>query len=201
MVLGISLGGHAAWHCLFHEPRITTGVVIIGCPDYIRLMSDRARKSKRKTYIESDPPGSNFLGSIDFPTGLVNAVGLYDPVGLCLGTGAHTKKSFDKDPTREERRRLIPLLTRCIEGKRILNLAGGADKLVPYKHSEPFLRWLKRAVSPDGWLKDKQIILEDIVEEGIGHETSPAMVKEAIRFMFESLKTGSARTEDIISKI
>lgn len=35
MVLGISLGGHSAWQVLFSEPRVTAGVVIIGCPDYI----------------------------------------------------------------------------------------------------------------------------------------------------------------------
>lgn len=39
-VLGVSLGGHAAWHCLMQDPRVTTAIVIIGCPDYIRLMSD-----------------------------------------------------------------------------------------------------------------------------------------------------------------
>jgi hypothetical protein len=35
-VLGISLGGHAAWQVLFHEPRVSAAVVIIGCPDYMR---------------------------------------------------------------------------------------------------------------------------------------------------------------------
>lgn len=35
-VMGISLGGHAAWQVLFHEPRVSAAVVIIGCPDYMR---------------------------------------------------------------------------------------------------------------------------------------------------------------------
>ena len=35
LVLGISLGGHSTWQVLFHEPRITAGVVIIGCSDYM----------------------------------------------------------------------------------------------------------------------------------------------------------------------
>jgi hypothetical protein len=35
-VLGVSLGGHAAWQVFFNEPRVTAAVVIIGCPDYIR---------------------------------------------------------------------------------------------------------------------------------------------------------------------
>lgn len=36
LVLGVSLGGHAAWQVLFSDPRVTAGVVIIGCPDYMR---------------------------------------------------------------------------------------------------------------------------------------------------------------------
>jgi hypothetical protein len=36
LVLGVSLGGHAAWQVFFNEPRVTAAVVIIGCPDYMR---------------------------------------------------------------------------------------------------------------------------------------------------------------------
>ncbi|KFY74205.1 hypothetical protein V499_05765 [Pseudogymnoascus sp. VKM F-103] len=36
LVLGVSLGGHAAWQVLFAEPRVEAGVVVIGCPDYMR---------------------------------------------------------------------------------------------------------------------------------------------------------------------
>lgn len=39
---GISLGGHATWLVLSHEPRIIAGIPIIGCPDFISLMSGRA---------------------------------------------------------------------------------------------------------------------------------------------------------------
>jgi hypothetical protein len=35
VVLGISLGGHAAWQVIMNEPRVTAAVVIIGCPDYM----------------------------------------------------------------------------------------------------------------------------------------------------------------------
>jgi hypothetical protein len=35
-VLGVSLGGHSAWQLVFAEPRVTAGVMIIGCPDYMR---------------------------------------------------------------------------------------------------------------------------------------------------------------------
>jgi pimeloyl-ACP methyl ester carboxylesterase len=36
LVLGISLGGHAAWQVFFNDPRVTAAIVIIGCPDYMR---------------------------------------------------------------------------------------------------------------------------------------------------------------------
>ncbi|OLL26285.1 hypothetical protein NEOLI_003512 [Neolecta irregularis DAH-3] len=42
---GVSLGGHSTWMVLRHEPRISIGIPIIGCPDYIALMSHRARKA------------------------------------------------------------------------------------------------------------------------------------------------------------
>lgn len=41
LVLGWSLGGHAAWQVIFNEPRVTAAVVVIGCPDY---MSEYARQ-------------------------------------------------------------------------------------------------------------------------------------------------------------
>lgn len=34
-VLGVSLGGHSTWQMMFGDERVTAGVVIIGCPDYI----------------------------------------------------------------------------------------------------------------------------------------------------------------------
>ena len=201
MVLGISLGAHAAWHCIFHDPRITTAVVIIGCPDYIRLMSNRARLSKLKTWTESSPPGSTFLGSADFPAGLVEAVETYDPAGLCLHTGSNPRNSYDEELSPTELHRLVPLLENCIGRKRILNLAGGADKLVPYKHAEPFLRWLKRVIGPQGWLSGGGVVLQDIVFDGVGHEMSPDMLKEAARFIAESLEANAAQTQATSSKI
>lgn len=126
---------------------------------------------------------------------------MYDPAGLCLGTESYAEASFNQDPSPDERERLVPLLRRLIRGKRILNLAGGVDKLVPYKHSEPFLKWLKRAIGPHGWFKDEGVVVEDIVFEGVGHEMSPGMLKEALRFLGESLESGSSKPKDSVSKI
>ncbi|KAF4574275.1 hypothetical protein EYR36_005608 [Pleurotus pulmonarius] len=67
-VAGISLGGHTAWLALAHEPRITFGVVILGCADYLALMSRPAAESE----IE--------LTSPTLPPSLVSLVRHTDPV-------------------------------------------------------------------------------------------------------------------------
>ncbi|KAG2151240.1 Alpha/Beta hydrolase protein [Suillus bovinus] len=64
---GISLGGHSTWIALSREPRLTLGIPIIGCPDYMKLISQRAQSSdiplappyfptSFKSYIESHDP-------------------------------------------------------------------------------------------------------------------------------------------------
>ncbi|GAA6062521.1 hypothetical protein JCM10212_001571 [Sporobolomyces blumeae] len=40
---GISLGGHATWLALGHDPRISLGIPIIGSPSTLTLLSDRAQ--------------------------------------------------------------------------------------------------------------------------------------------------------------
>ncbi|THH16654.1 hypothetical protein EW146_g4015 [Bondarzewia mesenterica] len=42
-VAGISLGGHSTWLALRNDPRIAIGVPVIGCPDYLRLLTFRAQ--------------------------------------------------------------------------------------------------------------------------------------------------------------
>lgn len=37
LALGVSLGGHSAWQLLFAEPRVTAGIIVIGCPDYMSM--------------------------------------------------------------------------------------------------------------------------------------------------------------------
>ena len=202
LVLGVSLGGHAAWHCITHDPRITTAIVIIGCPDYIRLMSDRAMLSKLATWTNSNPLESSFLGSTDFPTGLVEAAKKYDPAGLFLGEVMSRDTNFyDVDPTASEQRRLLPLMRRSFQGKRILNMAGSADKLVPYKCGEPFLRWLKNATAAKGWFNEGGVVFEDIIFDGVSHDMSPEMVREAHRFVIEALEQAPAETAERASKI
>ncbi|EXJ85776.1 hypothetical protein A1O1_06144 [Capronia coronata CBS 617.96] len=197
LVLGISLGGHAAWHCLMHDSRFSAAVVTIGCPDYARLMSDRARLSKRKAWL--DTQGKEFFGSADFPPSLVEAVQRYDPAGLLWSSRNGLQRQpgqelLDDEVTAEEKERLRPLMARCFANKRILNLAGGSDKLVSYAHSKPFLDWLKKSIGPGGWFEGAGLYLEDIVYPGVGHDVPPAMVTAMVKFVNETLENGQDMT-------
>lgn len=185
IVLGVSLGGHAVWHCLLHEPRIKAGIVIIGCPDYVRLMRHRAAKSKLETWILSEPPGATFLGSKDFPSGLLKAVREWDPVGYLIGCleqepGVDRFGSFAP----EEIEILRPLLKYSLGGKQILNLAGAADKMVPYSCSMPFMEFLKDVTSKgSGWFSNEGLEIHNHVYDGVGHEMTQEMVHEAVKFI------------------
>lgn len=190
LVFGVSLGGHAAWHCILHDPRITTAVICVGTPDFARLMSDRARLSKLATYTQSKPPGRTFLGSSDFPQGLVEAVRRYDPAGLFWSRLRSPRSGQEhlQEVTQEDKVGLVPLMARTLGNKRILNMSGGADKMVPYRMGEPFLEWLKKAIGKGGWYENGGVVLEDMVFEGVGHEVPAAMVTELLRFVGESLE-------------
>jgi len=190
LVLGVSLGGHSAWQVLFGDSRVTSGVIIIGCPDYMSLMTDRARLTKLTTYTNGN--GSSFLGSKDFPKSLIRATKLYDPKAMIFGTNAIPASTPDS---------LIPyqgasspairqLLDSKIAGKRILVCSGGADKLVPYKSSEPFLGFLQDATGKGGWWEEGGVYLENNVYPGVGHEFSEGMVKDTVRFVCETLVEG-----------
>ncbi|KAL6253289.1 hypothetical protein RBB50_001012 [Rhinocladiella similis] len=194
IVLGISLGGHAAWHVVMHDPRFSAAVVTIGCPDYVRVMSDRARLSKRKAWLESQ--GRSFLGSTDFPSALVDKVRRVDPTGLLwhgsgLGRRSGQEQFYDGgEMSAEEKETLMPVMARCFGNKRILNLSGGSDKLVSYQHSKPFLDWLKKSIEKGGWFEGSGLYLEDIVYPGVGHEVPPDMVADMVRFINETLEEG-----------
>lgn len=165
--------------------RITAAVIVIGCPDYMRLLSERAMLSKLPT------AGPKFLGSSSFPEGLVEAVRRYDPAGSLLGFGSSREERFRRDPISDEKEAMLPLLHNSFRGKRILNMSGAADKLVPYSCSEPFLKWLHRAISPSGWFSDLHLTLVDVCFDGVGHELSPDMAKMLDQFVVETLQKSS----------
>ncbi|KAI4199203.1 MAG: hypothetical protein LQ350_004759 [Teloschistes chrysophthalmus] len=187
IVLGVSLGGHAAWQCLFHDPRVSAAVIVIGCPDYFSLMSDRARLSKLPSWTHSSPPGTHFFGSRDFPFGLIKAVETFDPAGMLLGKPHRQLRTFDGHvPSAMEQERILPTLQQCLQGKRILNLSGDADNLVPYRCGQAFIEWLSLSVAPGGWFAGG-VHLENVRFESVGHQMSPDMVDSAMRFIAETL--------------
>ncbi|KAF2006008.1 hypothetical protein P154DRAFT_518236 [Amniculicola lignicola CBS 123094] len=199
LVLGVSLGGHAAWHCILGDARITGAVVGIGCPDYTRLMADRARLSKRKSYTESTPPGSAFLGSGDFPTALQDAIQKYDPAGLLLPSNAFDPQSPTQVPELNsgEREKLNTLLRERLAKKSILNLSGRIDKLVPYAAGEPFLKVFKQALAGD---RSLDVGFEDVMFDGIGHQFSSGMVEKATSWICDLLARDGEGTS-VSSKI
>jgi len=192
MALGVSLGGHCVWQCLLHEPRITTGVVVIGCPDYLSLMMDRAKLSNLQTWTGTEPSGKSFVGSADFPPALVQAIEANDPAGRFIrSTAARGSEDWHRDLSRLDKGKVQLEIEKMLKGKRILNLAGADDKLVPYARGEPFLKWFKGVIGPGGWGESADVVLEDRVFDGVGHAMSPSMVEESIRFVEESLEMHS----------
>ncbi|KAI0386934.1 hypothetical protein F5Y04DRAFT_73898 [Hypomontagnella monticulosa] len=190
LVLGVSLGGHSAWQLLFADPRVTAGVIVIGCPDYKYLMKDRARLSKLQTYVHSDA-GSSFIGSKDFPEALIDACKKYDPKGILFGPGDIPSVLAD-----DEQATLRTLLDSKVAGKRFQVLSGGADKLVPYRASELFVKFFHTAAN--GWYKDGGVYVENNVYEGVGHQFNAEMKKDAVKFVLESVALANKTTSSKI---
>jgi len=154
-------------------------------------MSDRARLSKLQTYTSSN--GANFLGSKDFPSALVASIQKWDPKGLLFGL-----ENIISDPPAEEQSRLRKILDSKIKGKSVLVCSGGADKLVPYHASAPFIDFLKKAMK--GWYRDGNVYVEDNVYQGIGHAYSDGMSVDARRFLCDMMEGNDSRTTDKASK-
>ncbi|KAI1308506.1 hypothetical protein F5Y03DRAFT_90597 [Xylaria venustula] len=192
LVLGVSLGGHSAWQLLFTDPRVTAGVIIIGCPDYMNLMRDRARLSKLETFTVDQ--GVSFLGSKDFPQALIRAVEKFDPKAIVFGAG-----EVSTEPPVSDQDRLRVILDSRIRGKKFQILSGGADKLVPYKAGQDFLEFFKNATN--GWYKDGNVHVEDNVYPGIGHEFSAEMREAAVRFVLDTVHSRDAPDRVVSPKI
>lgn len=202
IVLGVSLGGHAAWQCLFHDPRVSTAIIVVGCPDYYALMFDRAQLSKLRIGTDDSPLEETFLGSKYFPAGLMEAVEQYDPAGMLLGSlRDRTNATYVTSPSQAEERRISPLMTQSLSGKRIFNLAGGDDKLVPYRCAEPFLNWLKVSTSSSGWFSRGKFHIEDRVFEGVGHQMTIEMAEETMKFIDTTLQQSVTSITQMASKI
>lgn len=99
----------------------------------LRPPDERPRSTFKARFVDEEfSKGSDFLGSKDFPKGLIQAVEKYDPAGLLLGdVASRSEDLYSREPSVMERRGLVPIMKSTLQGKRVLNMAGGADKLVP----------------------------------------------------------------------
>jgi hypothetical protein len=166
----------------------------IGCPDYTRLLTDRARLSKRKTYTESTPPGSAFLGSPDFPQALQTAITQHDPAGLLL-PGMFNPIGKDPQPDEAKMERFKKLLRERLHGKHILNLSGRDDKLVPYAAGAPFLNVFKKVLDEEPSLN---ITFQDVLFDNVGHAFPTPMADKAADWLCDILATGDG---PVLSKL
>jgi pimeloyl-ACP methyl ester carboxylesterase len=201
IALGVSLGGHSVWQLMFAEPRVTAGVVVIGCPDYMSefllpvhtaswvrmsdltdtdLLSDRARLSKLSTYSAQDD-GASFIGSKDFPPSLVDACRKSDPKAIFFG--ASPVPDANASAANDENVRQI--LRDRLRGKKFLLCSGGEDKLVPYRCSEPFLQWFTQATG--SWFKEEGVSVDNRVYPGVGHSFSADMITDSVQFVVDAV--------------
>jgi len=155
-------------------------------------MTNRARLSKLETYTSSN--GTNFLGSRDFPVALVESIKKWDPRGLLFEL-----KEIEVEPSPDEQARLRKILDSKIKGKSLLVCSGGADKLVPYRCSAPFMDFLKKATK--GWYSDGNVYVEDNVYDGIGHAYSDGMAQDADRFLGDLLDGRDLANREKASRI
>ncbi|EQB54216.1 hypothetical protein CGLO_05978 [Colletotrichum gloeosporioides Cg-14] len=195
VALGVSLGGHSTWQALFGEERMVGGVVIIGCPDYMALMSDRAQRSKLATFSAEDA-GASFLGSRDFPPDLVAACLRHDPKGILFGTGPVPTSAVAEAA---EQQRLRGLLDARVRGKKFLVCSGGDDKLVPYSKAKPFVDFFEEATRT--WYVDGGVVFENIVYEGVGHAFSEGMIEDSCRFLLDVVNGAAEKGAENRSKI
>ncbi|KAH8893389.1 hypothetical protein GQ53DRAFT_112756 [Thozetella sp. PMI_491] len=185
VALGVSLGGHSVWQTMFTEPRLVAGAIIVGCPDMMHLLSDRARLSKRGTFSAADN-GASFLGSKDFPPALVEATKKFDPKALVFGTSPVADEPADRPRAKQ-------ILNGRIRGKRFLLCSGADDKLVPYRCTQPFAQWLVTAAK--AWDVEGIFSVENNVYPGVGHQFSPGMITDSIRFITDAVASASSGSE------
>ncbi|KAF5001896.1 hypothetical protein FGRMN_743 [Fusarium graminum] len=177
--LGWSLGGHSAWQAFFGEKRIDAAVVIIGCPDFAGLLTDRATQANLDY-------GAAFVGSKYFPKDLTQTCSLHDPKTLLFGTSPIPSSPLSAT----EQARLKLILDERIRGKKLLLCSGGDDALVPYAKTKPFATLLKEAVGEKGWYRDGGVEMDDRVYKGVGHKFSADMVEDAVQFLVNAVGKG-----------
>ena len=106
-----------------------------------------------------------------------------------------------REPSLREQDHLQFFMHQAFHGKSLLNMSGGSDKLVPYRCSNPFLRWVEKTLRPGGPFPDIHFTLEDIVFEGVGHAMNSDMAKALDRFVVDTLSRSKQPDVGKISKM
>ena len=131
---------------------------------------------------------------------LVDALSRCDPAAVLWGQLKGTRwngQGHFVEATEKDKETLMPMMARCFANRKILNLSGGSDKLVPYRNGKSFLDWLKKATGRGGWFEGGGFHLEDIIIDGAGHEVTPEMVEPMVKFVHEAIESG---TDKLVEK-
>lgn len=140
---------------------------IPGCPDFMTLMTARARQFS-DTALRGDDP----TGPPAFPRLLVEHIKRTSPTPAAPPAAGHSVDSTPVyDPTHQTDKLANPFI-----GKNVLVLSGGADPLVPWSASQKFVDALQ--VGESG---SKEVFVQD----GKGHECTPEMVERLSAFVWE----------------
>ncbi|PHH73941.1 hypothetical protein CDD82_5184 [Ophiocordyceps australis] len=182
VVLGWSLGGHAAWQAVMTERRLDAAVVVVGCPDYTALLTHRAQENKLP---------SPLIGTSYFPNSLLSALSSCDPASILFAAPNAGPRVPTTDIPPHEQTRLRSILDSTLRGKRVLCCSGKKDTLVPYTvGTQPFLALLDAAARKGGWYADGQLEVQDRVYHDAGHEFCAAMVQDAVEFIIVAVAAG-----------
>ncbi|KAF8427000.1 hypothetical protein EV426DRAFT_530095 [Tirmania nivea] len=173
IALGVSLGGHAAYLAALHLPKITSAVVVIGCPDYPALMRHRLRQCKLVPRDAAAASSTRYL-----PESFRDLISTPHPPPVAsspLLTSPH----------------VTPLDT--LAGKKLLVLSGREDKVVPAELARGFVERVRRAVEEvGGVLFGTGAGIREVVFEGVGHEFTEGMAREVREFVRERVQEAGA---------
>jgi hypothetical protein len=123
----------------------------------------------------------------------VEACKTHDPKGVFFGTNPvpdPDDPAAATDNNKDAAFRAEVVVER-LAGKRFLICNGGADKLVPYRCSEPFLKWLLKAVE-EGQKKRIPVWVDNRVYPGVGHVFGADMITDSVKFVVEAMAAKAA---------
>ncbi|RPB21262.1 hypothetical protein L211DRAFT_851626 [Terfezia boudieri ATCC MYA-4762] len=173
IALGVSLGGHAAYLAALHLPKITSAIIVIGCPDYPALMLHRLKQCKLL------PPTDNTISTRYLPNSFLDLI-------------TSTPPSLSSHPQLAG----SPLLTRpgialldALAGKKLLVLSGKQDRLVPAELASGFVQSVRKGVQQVGRaLFGTGAGIREVLFEGVGHEFTEGMAVEVRGFVRERMR-------------